>query len=58
MEERILQFVNLIGRIVTDEVVMKVKEPTVENRVVVNGEVATYHEMRGLRFINRLICCL
>jgi len=36
-----------------DEVVMKVKEPTVENRVAVNWEVTTYHKMRDLRFINR-----
>jgi hypothetical protein len=52
-EEKVLEFINRIGQIMTDEIVMKVKEPTVENRVVVNREVATYHEMRSLRFINR-----
>ena len=53
VEERILQFLNRIGQIMTDDVVEKVKEPTVENTLDVNGEVAKYHEMRSLRFINR-----
>jgi hypothetical protein len=53
-EVRILEFVNRIGQIMTDEVVEKVKEPTVENILVMSGgEVVRYHEMRGLRFINR-----
>lgn len=52
-EERILRFVNRIGQVMTDEVVEKVKEPTVENTLVVGGKVVSYHEMRGLRFINR-----
>jgi hypothetical protein len=40
-EERILQFVNRIGQIMTDGVVEKVKESTIENTLFVNGRVAT-----------------
>ncbi len=52
-EERILGFVNKVGQVMTDDVVQKIKEPTVENTLFVEGEVAKYHEMRSLRFINR-----
>jgi hypothetical protein len=52
-EERILEFVNKVGQVITDDLVKNIKEPTVENGLVVNGEVAKYHEMRRLRFINR-----
>ena len=53
VEERILQFLNRIGQIMTDDVVEKVKEPTEENTLFVDDEVAKYHEMRRVRFINR-----
>ena len=52
-EERIVEFVNKIGQALTDDLIEKVQEPTLENRIIVNGEVATYHELRPLRFINR-----
>jgi hypothetical protein len=52
-EERILRFVNRVGQVMTDDVVQKIKEPTVENTLIIDGEVAKYHEMRSLRFINR-----
>lgn len=47
-EERILQFVNRVGQVMTDDVVKNIKEPTEENTLVVDGEVAKYHEMRSL----------
>lgn len=52
-EKKIVQFIKRIDQIMTDEVVEKVEEPTVENTLILNGKVATYHEMRALRFINR-----
>ncbi len=52
-EERILQFVNKIGQVMTDDVVKDIEEPSVENTLFVDGEVAKYHEMRSFRFINR-----
>ena len=52
-EERILEHVNRIGQIMVDEVTERVSEPVYENRVVVEGKVAVFDEVRNLRFINR-----
>jgi hypothetical protein len=53
VEERILEYVNQIGGLMVQEVVDRVKEPHVENRVYVEGQEAVYDQSRNLRFRNR-----
>ena len=53
VEERILEYVNQIGGLMVQEVVDRVAEPLVENRVYVEGEEAVYDGSRNLRFRNR-----
>ena len=53
VEERILEYVNQIGGLMVQEVVDRVAEPFVENRVYVEGEGAVYDGCRNLRFRNR-----
>jgi hypothetical protein len=52
-EREILRYTNGIGNLMTQEVLEGVREPTVENRLVVRGQVVVYEGMRNLRFINR-----
>ena len=53
VEERILEYVNQIGALMVQEVVDRVREPCVENRVYVDGQEAVYDKSRNLRFRNR-----
>jgi Uncharacterised protein family (UPF0236) len=52
-EEEILRYTNEVGALMVQEVLDGVKEPVVENRIVVGGKVAVYDGKRNLRFINR-----
>ena len=52
-EEKILEFVYRIGHIMLTEVFRSVKEPTHENRVMVEGKAALYKDMQNLTFKNR-----
>ncbi len=52
-EQEILQFVNWVGDLMAQEVVEGVAEPTRANRIIVDGEVAVFEQVRNLRFINR-----
>ncbi|NIM45228.1 MAG: hypothetical protein GTO54_06280, partial [Nitrososphaeria archaeon] len=53
VEERILEYLNQIGGLMVQEVVERVVEPCVENRVYVEGHEAVYDQSRNLRFRNR-----
>jgi len=50
VEERILQFLNRIGGLMVQEVVERVGEPFIENRVWVEGEEVIFDQVRTLRF--------
>lgn len=52
-QEKILEHINRLGQIMVDEVIEGVKEPVMENQVVVNEKVAVFDGVRNLRFINR-----
>ena len=52
-EQRIVEFLNWIGDLMVQEVVEGVQEPTRANRIMVDGEVAVFDQVRNLRFINR-----
>ena len=52
-EQRIVEFLNWVGDLMVQEVVEGVQEPTRANRIMVDGEVAVFEQVRNLRFINR-----
>ena len=52
-EQRIVEFLNWVGDLMVQEVVEGVEEPTRANRIMVDGEVAVFDQVRNLRFINR-----
>lgn len=52
-EERIVAFVNKIGGLLVEKVVHTCKEPTVENRVWVDGKKALYKDTSPMRYISR-----
>lgn len=52
-EEKILKFIYKIGHEMLKKVIGKIAEPTVENKLEVNGKVAVYKDMQNLRFKNR-----
>ena len=52
-EQRIVGFLNWVGDLMVQEVVAGVEEPTQANRIMVDGEVAVFDQVRNLRFINR-----
>lgn len=52
-EERIVQFIYRIGHMMLEQVVHSVQEPTIENRLEVEGKVAIYKDMQNMRFKNR-----
>ena len=52
-EQRIVEFVNWVGDLMVQEVVEGVEEPTRANRIMVDGELAVFEQVRYLRFINR-----
>ena len=52
-EQRIVEFVNWIGDLMVQAVVEGVAEPTRANRIIVDGEVAVFEQVRNLRFIDR-----
>lgn len=52
-EERIVEFMNRIGDLMIRAVAERVKEPTVENRLFLDGQEARYVGMRNMRFRNR-----
>jgi len=52
-EQEIVEFVNWVGDLMVQEVVEGVEEPTRANRLIVDGEVAVFDQVRNLRFINR-----
>ena len=51
-EEKILKFIYKVGHKMLEEVIGKIAEPMVENRLEVNGKVAAYKDMQNLRFKN------
>ncbi len=52
-EQKLVEFTNWVGDLMTGEVVEGVEEPTEANRIAVDGEVAVFEQVRNLRFINR-----
>ncbi len=52
-EQEIVEFLNWVGDLMVQEVVEGVEEPTRANRIMVDGEVAVFEQVRNLRFINR-----
>ena len=52
-EQKIVEFVNWVGDLMVQEVVEGVQEPTRANRLIVDGKVAVFDQVRNLRFINR-----
>ena len=52
-EEKILKFIYKVGHKMLEEVMVKIAEPTVENRLEVGGKVAEYKGDQNLRFKNR-----
>ena len=52
-EEKIVEHINRLGQIMVDEVVEWLKEPVIENRIIVGEKVAVFDGVRNLRFINR-----
>jgi hypothetical protein len=52
-EEKIVEHINRLGQIMVDEVVEGLKEPVIENRIIVGEKVAVFDGVRNLRFINR-----
>ena len=52
-EQEIVEFLNWVGDLMVKEVVDGVEEPTRANRIMVDGEVAVFEQVRNLRFINR-----
>lgn len=52
-EKKVLEFVNCIGSLMTNEIVENVEEPILENRILVDEEPAVFNQQRNLRFINR-----
>ena len=53
VEERILKFINEIGRTLEREILRGVEEPTVENSLHVGERTAAYSGKRNRRFLNR-----
>lgn len=52
-EEKIVEFINKIGHLMIKDVVAKIKEPVLENHVILDGKHAFYKDMQNLRFRNR-----
>lgn len=52
-EIRIVEFINKLGHLLLNEVIDKIREPVLENQVIVDGKKAKYHDMQNLRFIDR-----
>src|SRR4030042_869567 len=52
-EEEIVRYTNEVGALMVQEVLDGVREPVVENRIVVEGKLVLYDGKRNLRFINR-----
>ena len=44
---------NWVGDLMVYEVIEGVEEPTRANRIMVDGELAVFDQVRNLRFINR-----
>ena len=42
LEEEILKHINKIGNLMEQEILEKVKEPTIENKIIVNGKEALF----------------
>ena len=53
VEEKILQFVYRLGALMLEEIVEKLSEPTMENRIYVEGKEARYRDTANLRLITR-----
>jgi len=53
VEEKIVEFVYRIGHMMLEEVVQSVAEPTIENRLEVEGKAARYKDTQNMRFKNR-----
>jgi hypothetical protein len=52
-EEQIVSFVHRIGHLMLVETVEKVREPTTENKLKVEGKIALYKDRQNLRFKDR-----
>jgi len=52
-EEKIVEFINQIGHLLLNNVVEGIKEPVMENHIIVDGKDAYYRNMQNLRFRNR-----
>lgn len=53
VEEEILRFINMIGSLIEQEILEKVVEPTLDNKLKIDGSEYYFSEMRNLTFINR-----
>ena len=53
VEQRILRFLHELGQSLEQEILVAVREPTVENSLRVGERTAVYSGMRNLRFRNR-----
>ncbi|MBN2532743.1 MAG: hypothetical protein JXB88_07630 [Spirochaetales bacterium] len=49
IEEKIVEFINQIGHLLLKDVVAKIKEPVLENHIMINGENAFYRNMHKPR---------
>ena len=52
-EEKIVEFINKIGHLLLEDVVEAIKEPVLENHIILDGKNAFYKDMQNLRFRNR-----
>jgi hypothetical protein len=52
-EEKIVEFINKIGHLMLKDVVEKIREPVLENHIILAGKNAFYTDMQNLRFRNR-----
>jgi len=53
VEKRILQFLYELGRVLEEEILQGVREPTIENSLRVGERTAVYSGKRNRRFLNR-----
>ena len=53
IEEKIVEFINQIGHLLLKDVVERIREPVIENHIMVDGKNAFYRNMQNLRFRNR-----
>lgn len=52
-EQEVLKYVNKLGHLLCQEVVEGIKEPFIENHVIVEGQEACFRDLQTLSFIDR-----